>query len=76
MLDKLDWVHPRYEELGALLSDPTVVQDQEKWRALMREHSQLEPLDAAVKRYAQLLSEREEAKTMLTDADMAAMARE
>ena len=76
MLDKLDWVHPRYEELGALLSDPAIVQDQEKWRALMREHSQLEPLDAAVKRYAQLLSEREEAKTMLTDADMAAMARE
>ena len=76
MLDKLDWVHPRYEELGALLSDPAVVQDQEKWRALMREHSQLEPLDAAVKRYAQLLSEREEAKNMLTDADMAAMARE
>ena len=76
MLDKLDWVHPRYEELGALLSDPAVVQDQEKWRALMREHSQLEPLDAAVKRYAQLLSEREEAKTMLADADMAAMARE
>ena len=76
MLDKLDWVHPRYEELGALLSDPAVVQDQEKWRALMREHSQLEPLDAAVKRYAQLISEREEAKTMLADADMAAMARE
>ena len=76
MLDKLDWVHPRYEELGALLSDPAVVQDQEKWRALMREHSQLEPLDAAVKRYAQLLSEREEAKDMLADADMAAMARE
>ena len=76
MLDKLDWVHPRFEELGALLSDPAVVQDQEKWRALMREHSQLEPLDAAVKRYAQLLSEREEAKAMLADADMAAMARE
>lgn len=76
MLDKLDWVHPRFEELGALLSDPAVVQDQEKWRALMREHSQLEPLDAAVKRYAQLLSEHEEAKAMLADADMAAMARE
>ena len=76
MLDKLDWVHPRFEELGALLSDPAIVQDQEKWRALMREHSQLEPLDAAVKRYAQLLSEREEAKAMLADADMAAMARE
>ena len=55
MLDKLDWVHPRLQELGALLSDPTVVQDQEKWRALMREHSRLEPLAQAVRR-AQLES--------------------
>ena len=30
MLKKLDWVHPRMEELGMLLSDPAVVQDQEK----------------------------------------------
>lgn len=28
MLKKLDWVHPRMEELGMLLSDPAVVQDQ------------------------------------------------
>ena len=76
MLDKLDWVHPRFEELGALLSEPDVVSDQEKWRALMREHSQLEPLDAAVRRYAQLLDERAEAKDMLADPDMAEMAKE
>lgn len=76
MLDKLDWVRPRFEELGALLSDPAVVQDQEKWRALMREHSRLEPLEAAVSRYAQMLKGREEARTMLADADMADMARE
>ncbi|MED9821338.1 MAG: peptide chain release factor 1 [Christensenellales bacterium] len=76
MLDKLDWVQPRYEELGALLSDPAVVQDQAKWRDLMREHSRLEPLCAAVKRYAQMLDEREEAKALLDDADMAAMAKE
>jgi len=76
MLDKLDWVHPRMEELGMLLSDPEVVSDQEKWRALMREHSRLEPLDSAVSRYAQMLSNREEAQTMLSDPDMAAMAKE
>ena len=76
MLDKLDWVHPRFEELGALLSEPDVVSDQDKWRALMREHSQLEPLDAAVRRYAQLLDERAEAKDMLADPDMAEMAKE
>ncbi|MBR5301925.1 MAG: peptide chain release factor 1 [Clostridia bacterium] len=76
MLDKLDWVHPRFEELGALLSEPDVVSDQERWRALMREHSQLEPLDAAVRRYAQLLDERTEAKEMLADPDMTDMAKE
>ena len=76
MLSKLDWVHPRFEELGALLSEPDVVADQDRWRALMKEHSQLEPLDAAVKRYAQLLDEREEAKAMLGDPDMDAMAKE
>ena len=76
MLDKLDWVHPRLEELGVLLSDPAVVQDQEKWRALMREHSQLEPLDRAVTRYSALLGERAEAQAMLGDAELDAMARE
>ena len=76
MLDKLDWVHPRFEELGALLSEPDVVSDQERWRALMREHSQLEPLDAAVRRYAQMLDERAGAKEMLADPDMADMAKE
>ncbi len=76
MLHKLDWVRPRMEELGALLSDPAVVQDQAKWRALMREHSRLEPLDAAVRRYARMMSAREEARAMLGDADMGEMARE
>ena len=62
MLKKLDWVHPRMEELGMLLSDPAVAQDQEKWRALMREHSQLEPLDQAVRRYAELEDARKQAQ--------------
>ena len=76
MLDKLDWVHPRFEELGAMLSDPEIVQDQEKWRALMKEHSQLEPLDRQVRRLAQLFEDRETAKAMLGDPDMDDMAKE
>ena len=76
MQKRLDWVHPRMEELGALLSDPAVVQDQEKWRALMREHSQLEPLDRAIAQCRRMLSEREEAQALLADADMAPVARE
>jgi len=76
MLDKLDWVAPRLEELGALLSDPDVVADQEKWRALMREHSTLEPLGKAVSRYEQMLADLAEARAMLEDSDMADMAKE
>jgi len=76
MLSKLDWVHPRFEELGALLSEPDVVSDQDRWRALMKEHSQLEPLDAAVHKLSQLLEDRETAKVMLSDPDMDAMAKE
>ncbi len=76
MLDRLDWVHPRVEELGVLLSDPQVVQDQQRWRALMQEHSRLEPLDAAARRYAQLLAAREEVQAMLEEPEMAGMARE
>ena len=76
MLDRLDWVHPRLEELGVLLSDPQVVQDQARWRALMQEHSRLEPLDAAARRYAQLLAAREETQAMLEEPELADMARE
>ena len=76
MIEKLDWVQPRFEELGALLSDPDVVQDQEKWRKLMREHNQLEPLCAAVRRYGQMIADREEALAMLADPDMGDMAKE
>lgn len=76
MLDKLDWVHPRFEELGAMLSEPDIVQNQEKWRALMREHNQLEPLDAAVRRYGAMLAAKEDARMLASDPDMGEMARE
>jgi peptide chain release factor 1 len=44
MLDRLDKVRVRYEELTSLLSDPAVLSNQEKYRALSKEHSDLTPL--------------------------------
>ena len=52
------------------------MQDQEKWRALMREHSQLEPLDQAVRRYAELEDAQKQARALLDEPDMAEMAKE
>ncbi|HTS00181.1 MAG TPA: peptide chain release factor 1 [Bacteroidota bacterium] len=44
MLDRLEKVWERYEELTRLLSDPDVLANQERFRQLSKEHSDLGPL--------------------------------
>jgi peptide chain release factor 1 len=44
MLDRLEKVKQRYEELTRLLSDPATVANQERFRTLGKEHSDLTPL--------------------------------
>ena len=44
MLDRLEKVRERYEELTRLLSDPAVLANQERFRQLSKEHSDLAPL--------------------------------
>lgn len=76
MLERLDWVRGRYEELSMLLSQPEVVADQARWQRLLREHAQLEPLFQACGQYEQLLAQRGEVDEMLRDPDLADMAQE
>ncbi len=76
MLEKIEWIRGRYEELGMLLSQPETVADQARWRALMKEHAQLEPLMQAGERYRMTAAHRAQAQEMLADPDMADMARE
>ncbi|HXX63445.1 MAG TPA: peptide chain release factor 1 [Bacteroidota bacterium] len=44
MLDRLQKVRERYDELTSLLSDPDVLANQERFRSLSKEHSDLTPL--------------------------------
>lgn len=44
MLDRLEKVRERYDELTSLLSDPAVLSNQERIRLLSKEHSDLAPL--------------------------------
>ena len=76
MLEKLDWVRGRFEELEMLLAQPDIMTDQARWRKLMREHAQLEPMLRAATEYAQLLEHCDQAREMLADPDLADMARE
>lgn len=54
MLSRLEKVKERYEEIGRLLSDPSVVSNQERLRNLSKEHSDLTPLIKSYDRYTKL----------------------
>ncbi|MGA9120252.1 MAG: peptide chain release factor 1 [Bacteroidota bacterium] len=64
MLDRLEKVRERYEELTALLSEPGVVANQERFRNLSREHSQLTPVIKAYDRYRKAKTDLEETKEL------------
>ena len=44
MIEGLPAAYRRYEELSAQLSQPEAVADQARWRQMMKEYKELEPL--------------------------------
>ena len=79
LLDKLNGLEARFEEVSTLITDPNVIGDQKRYVRLTKEYKELEDLMTARKEYANLLSNLEESKDMLlneTDAEMKDMARE
>ena len=48
---KLIHLGDRFEELGALLSDPSVISNQNKFRSLSQEYSELEPVLEVFREY-------------------------
>ncbi len=78
ILEKLDRLSERSEEVSALLSDGDIITDQNKFRDLSKEYAELEPVMAAYCAYRTVLEDLEEARSMLDegDADMREMARE
>ena len=76
MLDKIEELERRFQELEALLSDPVTINNQPEFRKLSREHSDLSPLVAVYRRYRKVIEQIDENKEMLTDPEMKAMAEE
>ena len=69
MLSKLNAVADKYHELEALLSDPAVMADMEKWQRYTREHAALTPIVEAYDAYRAALATIEEDREMLAEAD-------
>ncbi|MCF6217674.1 MAG: peptide chain release factor 1 [Gammaproteobacteria bacterium] len=67
--NKLEHLAERLEEVGALLSDPDVIGNQNRFRTLSQEYAQLEPVIDVFQRYNRVLNDIESAKQMLKDDD-------
>lgn len=75
---KLDHLVQRSEELSALLSDPGIINDQDKFRQLSQEYSEISPVVASYDEFRQASDELVAIEAMLTDkdSDMRKMAQE
>lgn len=79
ILDKLDGIVSRFEEVSTLITDPDVIGDQKRYVKLTKEYKDLENLVRARQEYIDTLKNLEEAKLLATtedDPDMKEMARE
>src|SRR5690606_18198001 len=76
IVNKLDNLQDRYQELEALLSDSEVIGNQERFRNLSREFSELEPVVQSFSRFRRAREEMRQAREMQkdSDADIRAMA--
>ncbi len=66
---KLEGLLERYEEIQHLLSDPQVIADQNKFRGLSREYSQLEEVVKCFTTYQQVQNNAEAAREMMQEDD-------
>ena len=66
---RLDSFTERFEELAMLLSDPEVINNQQRFRDYSREYSELEELVAAWQRYRDIETNMHEAEQLSRDSD-------
>jgi peptide chain release factor 1 len=67
MLDKLDFIEEKYEELSIKISDPEVISDGSLFQKLCKEHSSLEQIVIPYREYKDTLQRIADDKEMLND---------
>ncbi len=78
MLEKLDLIKKRYEEISNLIAQPDIVTDPKQLQPLAKEHASLEDIVNKYDAYNQTLAAIEDTETLLkdsTDPEMAELAK-
>lgn len=79
ILDRLNFIENKYDELSVKISDPSIMANQNEWRKLCKEHADLEIVVNKYKEYKNVIEEIEANKQMLqeeTDREMREMVQE
>ena len=69
MFANLEDVADRFREVEGLLSEPTVIADQKRYRQLTKEHADLSEVVAVYNRYKQVCSDIADNQELLDDSD-------
>lgn len=67
MLDKLAFLEEKYEDLSEKISDPEIINDQNQWKKLVKEHSNLEEIVVKYREYKKAEEGLNDAKEILKD---------
>ncbi len=67
ILNRLEGVKARFDEVGQLITDPSVISDMKKYVRLNREYKQLEPVIEAYNAFKDLVSNIDGAKEILAE---------
>lgn len=70
MFEKLSFIDDRFKELEAKISDPEVIADQELWRKLCKEHSDITPIVNKYREYKAFSDNIKEAQEMLASGEL------
>ncbi len=79
LLQRLEGIDARFEEIKTLITDPSVIAERSRYVKLTKEYKHLEDLLMSANRYKKLVSDIQEAKQLLDsekDADLREMAKE
>ena len=79
LLNRLDGIESRFEEISTLITDPAVIADQRRYVHLTKEYKDLSHLVKATRTYRDLLGNIDEAREILeteTDSEMRQMAKD
>ena len=67
ILDRLNFIENKYDELSVKISDPSIMANQNEWRKLCKEHADLEIIVNKYREYKSTIEDLEANKEMLAE---------